>query len=57
MRSRYRWNPRPLGLMDGYQAEDGSLRGVEGRWYRTGRHRHAQCGRVADLYRAGRRCF
>ena len=28
--------PRPLGLMDGYQAEDGSLRGVEGRWYRTG---------------------
>ena len=28
--------PRPLGLMDGYQAEDGTLRGVEGRWYRTG---------------------
>lgn len=28
--------PRPLGLMDGYLAEDGSLRGVEGRWYRTG---------------------
>ncbi len=28
--------PRPLGLMDGYQAEDGSLRGVDGRWYRTG---------------------
>ncbi len=28
--------PRPLALMDGYQAEDGSLRGVEGRWYRTG---------------------
>ena len=28
--------PRPLGLMDGYQSEDGSLRGVEGRWYRTG---------------------
>ncbi|WP_158743787.1 AMP-binding protein [Acidisphaera sp. L21] len=28
--------PRPLGLMDGYQAEDGSLRGVEGNWYRTG---------------------
>ncbi len=22
--------------MDGYQAEDGTLRGVEGRWYRTG---------------------
>ena len=29
-------NPRPLALMDGYQQEDGSLRGVEGRWYRTG---------------------
>ena len=28
--------PRPLALMDGYQAEDGTLRGVEGRWYRTG---------------------
>ena len=28
--------PRPLGLMDGYQADDGSLLGVEGRWYRTG---------------------
>ena len=28
--------PRPLGIMDGYQAEDGTLRGVEGRWYRTG---------------------
>ena len=29
-------HPRPLGLMDGYQAEDGTLRGVDGRWYRTG---------------------
>ena len=29
-------HPRPLGLMDGYQAEDGSLRGVDGDWYRTG---------------------
>ena len=29
-------DPRPLALMDGYQAEDGTLRGVEGRWYRTG---------------------
>ena len=28
--------PAPLGLMDGYQAEDGTLRGVEGKWYRTG---------------------
>ena len=28
--------PRPLGLMDGYQDEDGTTRGVEGRWYRTG---------------------
>jgi acetyl-CoA synthetase len=28
--------PRPLSLMDGYLAEDGTLRGVEGRWYRTG---------------------
>ena len=28
--------PRPLGLMAGYQAEDGSLRGISGRWYRTG---------------------
>jgi acetyl-CoA synthetase len=29
-------DPRPLGLMDGYQNEDGSLRGADGRWYRTG---------------------
>ncbi len=29
-------DPRPLGLMDGYQAEDGTLHGVSGRWYRTG---------------------
>ncbi len=28
--------PRPLALMDGYQAEDGSLHGVQGTWYRTG---------------------
>ncbi len=28
--------PRPLGLMDGYQAADGTLHGVTGRWYRTG---------------------
>ena len=28
--------PRPLGLMDGYEQQDGSLRGVEGDWYRTG---------------------
>ena len=28
--------PRPLGLMDGYEQEDGTLRGVEGAWYRTG---------------------
>jgi acetyl-CoA synthetase len=28
--------PPPLGLMDGYEQEDGSLHGVEGRWYRTG---------------------
>ncbi len=29
-------DPRPLALMDGYLQEDGTLRGVEGRWYRTG---------------------
>ena len=29
-------HPRPLGLMDGYEGEDGTLRGVEGAWYRTG---------------------
>jgi acetyl-CoA synthetase len=29
-------NPRPLGLMDGYEQADGALRGVEGDWYRTG---------------------
>jgi acetyl-CoA synthetase len=29
-------DPRPLALMDGYQQADGTLRGVEGRWYRTG---------------------
>jgi acetyl-CoA synthetase len=28
--------PRPLALMDGYEQEDGSLRGAAGRWYRTG---------------------
>ena len=29
-------NPRPLGLMRGYQDDDGSLRALEGRYYRTG---------------------
>jgi acetyl-CoA synthetase len=28
--------PRPLGLLHGYQQEDGSILGVEGRYYRTG---------------------
>ena len=29
-------SPPPLGLMQGYMSEDGSLRQVEGTWYRTG---------------------
>jgi acetyl-CoA synthetase len=29
-------SPRPLGLMRGYQEDDGSLRPLEGRYYRTG---------------------
>ena len=29
-------HPRPLSLMDGYLQPDGTLRGVEGDWYRTG---------------------
>jgi len=28
--------PRPLGLMDGYEQADGTLAGVSGDWYRTG---------------------
>ncbi len=31
-----RLNPRPLGLMQGYQEEDGGVRPVEGPLYRTG---------------------
>ena len=29
-------NPRPLGLMRGYQDDDGALKPLEGRYYRTG---------------------
>ena len=29
-------SPAPMGLMQGYMSEDGSLRPVEGAWYRTG---------------------
>ncbi|HUA54425.1 MAG TPA: AMP-binding protein [Candidatus Sulfotelmatobacter sp.] len=29
-------DPRPLGLMQGYQGDDGSIRPIEGRAYRTG---------------------
>ena len=29
-------NPRPLGLMRGYQEDDGTLRPLEGEYYRTG---------------------
>jgi len=28
--------PRPLGLMQGYQQDDGSMRPIEGAWYHTG---------------------
>ena len=31
-----RLDPRPLALMQGYQGEDGALRPIEGRFYRTG---------------------
>jgi len=29
-------SPRPAGLMQGYQDADGSLKGTDGAWYRTG---------------------
>jgi acetyl-CoA synthetase len=29
-------NPRPLGLMQGYQSDDGALKAIEGAYYRTG---------------------
>jgi acetyl-CoA synthetase len=28
--------PRPVGLMQGYQQDDGSMRPIEGAWYHTG---------------------
>lgn len=52
-------NPRPLGLMPGYQKEDGSLSPLEGQVYRTGdvMSRDAEgylafVGRADDLFKA-----
>ena len=49
--------PRPLGLMDGYQAEDGTLRGGGRRMVSHRRHRDAQRRWLAYLYWPRRRCF
>jgi acetyl-CoA synthetase len=52
-------NPRPSGLMQGYQNDDGSLRGLEGPVYRTGDvgRRDAEgyityVGRADDVFKA-----
>jgi acetyl-CoA synthetase len=45
--------PRPLGLLQGYQQEDGSIRPVEGRYYRTGDLARAHSdGRLTFIGRA-----
>ena len=51
--------PRPLGLMPGYQKDDGTIRSVKGRAYRTGdvMSRDAEgylafVGRADDLFKA-----
>jgi acetyl-CoA synthetase len=52
-------NPRPLGLMMGYQEDDGSLRPLEGAYYRTGdvasRDAHGfitYVGRADDVFKS-----
>jgi acetyl-CoA synthetase len=52
-------NPRPLGLMRGYQEDDGALRPLEGEYYRTGdvaiRDAHGYItyvGRADDVFKS-----
>jgi acetyl-CoA synthetase len=48
-------HPRPIGLMLGYLQDDGSVQGIAGNYYRSGRGK-AQRRRHLYIYRAGRRC-